>query len=140
MGFLNKVKNIFFEEEIIEIEDEPKKAKKEEPVAKKIELPKVEKVKKEEVEEIYEEETEIDLSEEKEIKEEKEVKFPMDFDEDDFKEEIVENEEVYESPTVSRRSERRIPTATYDNHIEEVFFRFWKLRLLYCLPYWKDIR
>ena len=28
MGFLSKVKNIFFEEEIIEVEDEPKKAKK----------------------------------------------------------------------------------------------------------------
>ena len=51
MGFLSKVKNIFFEEEIIEVEDEPKKAKKEEPVAKKIELPKAEKVEKIEHEE-----------------------------------------------------------------------------------------
>ncbi|MBQ7104457.1 MAG: hypothetical protein IJN90_01225 [Bacilli bacterium] len=123
MGFLNKVKNIFFEEEIIEIEDEPKKAKKEEPVAKKIELPKVEKVKKEEIEEIYEEETEIDLSEEKEIKEEKEVKFPMDFDEDDFREERREYREEYQEPIVSRRSDRRqTPIYDYDEpRVEEVF-------------------
>ena len=123
MGFLNKVKNIFFEEEIIEIDDEPKKAKKEEPVAKKIELPKVEKIRKEEPEEIYEEETEFDLTEEREIKEEKEVKFPMDFDEDDFREERREYREEYQEPIVSRRSDRRQP-AVYDYdepRVEEVF-------------------
>lgn len=124
MGFLSKVKNIFFEEEIIEIEDEPKKTKKEEPVAKKIELPKVEKVKKEEPEYTFEEtDSEIDLSETTEEKA-KENKFPMDFDEDDFTEERRETtSDTYQEPTVSRRSERRkTPVYDYDEpKIEEVF-------------------
>jgi len=108
MGFLNKVKNIFFEEEIIEIEEEPKK---EEPVAKKIELPKNEKVEKK-----------YDFEEEK-IPSEKENKFPMDFDDDDFKEEKEETiEEPYNdiSSSVPRRSERR-KNSSYDDRIEEVF-------------------
>ena len=119
MGLLNKVKNFFFEfeEEIVEVDEEPKKGKKEEPVAKKIELPKAEK-KDEEVEYTLDTE-EIDL--------EKDNKFPMDFDEDDFKEETIEMEKVeeieetYETPSISRRSERRITTTTYDDRIEEVF-------------------
>lgn len=116
MGFLNKVKNIFFEEEIIEIEDEPKKGKKEEPVAKKIELPKAEKIKKEEPEYTYEEvEPEIET---KPV--EKENKFPMDFDEDDFKEEKKENkEEFYQEPIVSRRSDRRKSSSYEEEKIEE---------------------
>ena len=121
MGFLSKVKNIFFEEEIIEVEDEPKKTKKEEPVAKKIELPKVEKV-REEVEYTFEEEDqEIDLSD---MPEEKESKFPMDFDEEDFREEeLTEEEVIYQEPAISRRSERR-KTPVYDYEepkVEEVF-------------------
>ena len=119
MGLLNKVKNFFFEfeEEVVEVDDEPKKGKKEEPVAKKIELPKAEK-KDEEVEYTLDTE-EIDL--------EKDNKFPMDFDDDDFKEEKIEMEEIeeieetYETPSISRRSERRITTTTYDDRIEEVF-------------------
>lgn len=120
MGFLSKVKNIFFEEEIIEVEDEPKKIKKEEPVAKKIELPKVEKVREEVEHTVEDEEQEVDLSD---VKEAKENKFPMDFDEDDFKEETHEIELEYQEPVVSRRSERR-KTALYDYDepkVEEVF-------------------
>ena len=116
MGFLSKVKNIFFEEEIVEVEEEPKKVKKEEVVAKKIDLPKVEKV--EEEPEYTLDNEEIDLE-----NQEKSNKFPMDFDEDDFTEEKVEVEEieeVYESPAISRRSERRKTTTTYEDRIEEV--------------------
>ena len=102
MGFLSKVKNIFFEEEIVEVEEEPKKVKKEEPIAKKIEK-------------------ELEYTLEEELVEEKEVKFPMDFDEDDFREESVVEEEIYETPSISRRSERRTTTTTYDDRIEEVF-------------------
>ena len=93
MGFLNKVKNFFFEfeEEIVEVDEEPKKGKKDEPVAKKIELPKTEK-KDEDVEYTLDTE-EIDL--------EKDNKFPMDFDEDDFKEETIEMEQV-EEQTIKR--------------------------------------
>jgi len=120
MGFLSKVKNIFFEEEIIEIDEEPKKVKKEEPVAKKIELPKVEKVKKEEPKYDYEEiESELDLIEEPI---EKEPKFPMDFDEDDFKEESEEKlDDYYQKMTSSRRSSRRQTSFHEENKIEEVF-------------------
>ena len=119
MGILSKLKNVFFEEEIVEVEEEPKKVKKEEPVAKKIELPKVEKVEREPEYTLEEDELEL----EEEIAE-KENKFPMDFDEEDFKEEKIEIEEIdetYESPSITRRSERRKTTTTYDDRIEEVF-------------------
>jgi hypothetical protein len=118
MGFLNKVKNIFFEEEIVEVEEEPIKVKKEEPVAKKIELPKAEKKEPELEYALDTEEFEIEKEQE-----EKENKFPMDFDEDDFKEERTEliEEENYENPAYSRRSERRKTITTYDDRIEEVF-------------------
>ena len=120
MGFLNKVKNIFFEEEIIEIvdkEDEPKKAKKEEPIAKKIELPKVEKIEKKEIEYTLEEEEDEEI----EIKT-KENKFPMDFDEEDFTEtRASRNEEFYQEPVISRRSERRTSPVYEEKKVEEVF-------------------
>jgi len=119
MGFLSKVKNIFFEEEIVEVDDEPKKAKKEEPVAKKIELPKVEKIDKverEEPEYDFEEEIEEDES----VEEEKENKFPMDFDEDDFKEERRSRfDDYYQEPVTSRRSDRR--NLVEEKNVEEVF-------------------
>ena len=116
MGFLSKVKNIFFEEEIIEVEEEPKKVKKEEPVAKKIELPKVEKIEKKE------EEYTLDETEEVKEPEKKENKFPMDFDEDDFREERKSiNEDYYQETPVSRRSERRKMVPYEEKHVEEVF-------------------
>ena len=123
MGFLNKVKNIFFEEEIIEIvdkDDEPKKSKKEEPIAKKIELPKAEKVEKKEVEYTFEDEDEeIEI---KPIEKEKENKFPMDFDEDDFTEtKAKHNDDFYQEPVVSRRSERRSSSVYEEKKVEEVF-------------------
>ena len=116
MGFLSKVKNIFFEEEIVEIDDEPKKIKKEEPVAKKIELPKAEKIEK-----IEHEEPEYDFEEIEEVQEEeKENKFPMDFDEDDFKEERrTRYDDYYQEPVTSRRSERR--NVVEEKNVEEVF-------------------
>ena len=117
MGFLSKVKNIFFEEEIVEVDDEPKKAKKEEPVAKKIELPKAEKVEK-----IEHEEPEYDFEEEiEEVKEEeKDNKFAMDFDEEDFKEERrTRYDDYYQEPVTSRRSDRR--NVVEEKNVEEVF-------------------
>ena len=108
MGLLNKVKNLFFEEEYVEVEEKPKKTKKDVPIAKKIELPKVEKVepKEEEIEEVE--------TLEEEIKEKRENKFPMHFDTEDFKEDqdsnndnpTNEDEEFYLEQSVSRRSER----------------------------------
>ena len=101
MGFFNKVKNIFFEEEIVEVEEKPKKVKKEVPVAKKIELPKAEK-KEKKTDDFGDEVIEID----KEPIEEKENKFPMNFDEDDFKEDEKKQENIH-TDNVPRRSERR---------------------------------
>ena len=75
---------------------------------------------------LFNEDVEYTLDTE-EIDLEKDNKFPMDFDEDDFKEEKIEMEKVeeveetYEIPSISRRSERRITTTTYDDRIEEVF-------------------
>lgn len=107
MGLLNKVKNLFFEEEYVEVEEKPKKAKKDVPIAKKIELPKVEKVE-------TKEEPEEKESFEEEIKEKRENKFPMHFDTEDFKEDqnndvdnaANDDEEFYLEQSVSRRSER----------------------------------
>lgn len=102
MGVFDKIKNIFFEEEYVEVEEEVKKPKKEikkekVTVAKKIELPEIKKVKeepKEEIDEELEEEFEEEQEEvEEEIKQENKFKFPMTFEEDDFRTEPVIEEE-----------------------------------------------
>ena len=122
MGLLNKVKNLFFEEEYVEVEEKPKKVKNDVPIAKKIELPKVEKV------EPKEENEEIETLEE-EVKEKRENKFPMHFDTEDFKEDHdndIENkpnddEEFYLEQSVSRRSERyKEPVVEEEQSKEEV--------------------
>lgn len=91
MGVFDKIKNIFFEEEYVEVEEVVKKPKQEQKkekvtVAKKIDLPEIkkERVKEEptpSVEEIMEEVPA------QETKQENKFKFPMTFEEDDFKQE-----------------------------------------------------
>ncbi len=111
MGFLNKLKNVFFEEEEIEVEEKPKKEK---PIAKKVELPKKEKRKVEEEQitsnedldrqEQREEElsTEVEVGETYTPKEKKQgFKFPVLLEDDLIEEEI----KVEEKPM--RRSERK---------------------------------
>lgn len=73
MGLLDKLKNVFFEEEEIEVEEKPKKVKKEKPLVKKIETP------KRESKEIK-----------KEIIEEEPIEKLEDFIEDDVKEDLIE--------------------------------------------------
>lgn len=102
MGFLNKVKNLFFEEEIVEIEEKPKKVVKEAPVAKKIELPKNE-IKEEQKEIVESYET---IEEKEPFNEPMENKFLMSFDDDDFKTETVPPKEEVEEQVSLRRSER----------------------------------
>ncbi len=93
MGVFNKIKNIFFEEEYVEVEEDkkPKKESKKEKtpaVAKKLDLPEIKReAPKEVVEEEPEEVIELEDKEEKEVVEEPKFKFPMVFEEDDFKEE-----------------------------------------------------
>ncbi len=109
MGFLNKLKNVFFEEEEIEVEEKPKKEK---PIAKKVELPKKEKRKLEEIEIPQEqEEEEIEAGESYTPKEkENGFKFPVLLEDDLIEEEI----EVEEKP--KRREEKR-ETKTFKENI-----------------------
>lgn len=87
MKLLDKLRNVFFEEEEIEEVEETIPIKKEKAIAKKISLPE-EKVKpKEEVEEIPPVKEFID--ERELIKEETSFKFPMMFEEEDFLDEDV---------------------------------------------------
>lgn len=90
MGVFDKIKNIFFEEEYVEVEEEEKKPKKEKvTVAKKIDLPEIKKEPKREkvVEQFEEEKPEEEVVE---PKVENKFKFPMTFEEYDFKEEVIQ--------------------------------------------------
>ena len=82
MGLLDKLKNVFFEEEYIEVE-EKNEPKEKVTVAKKIETPEIRKK-----EESVAEELKINIEEKEkepiEVKEEKDFKFPMSFDDKDF--------------------------------------------------------
>ena len=104
MGVFDKIKNIFFEEEYVEVEEEVKKPKKESKkekitVAKKIDLPEIKKEKVKEIpkEEDIEEELVEEVYDEKtsnEPKQENKFKFPMTFEEEDFKTESMVEAEV----------------------------------------------
>lgn len=106
MGLFDKLKNIFFEEEYVEVE-EPVKKEKVVTVAKKIETPEAKKAKEEaisrevesiKIDEIEDEPVQDVVKEvEKEVEKEKDYRFPMDFDERDFQ---VEDRIVNE-PNVS---------------------------------------
>ena len=87
MGLFDKLKNVFFEEEYVEVEEQ-KPPKEKVTVAKKIETPEVRK--REETIDIEAEEKEE--KHEEEIKEEKDFKFPM--DDKDF--EMEKTLEIYE--------------------------------------------
>ena len=101
MGLLNKLKNVFFEEEEIEVEEKPKKEK---PIAKKVEIPKKERRSLEEKENI-EEEQEIEAGETYTPKEkESEFKFPVLLDDDLIEEETIEDK-IEEKP---KRRETRV--------------------------------
>ena len=82
MKLFDKLKNALFEEEYVEVE-EPNK--KESVIAKKIETPKREVVKEEDQEETDEDVADRDL-----LKGDSNFKFPMNFEDDDFIEESVQ--------------------------------------------------
>ncbi|MBQ7136990.1 MAG: hypothetical protein IJO43_03350 [Bacilli bacterium] len=119
MGVFDKIKNIFFEEEYVEVEEEIKKPKKAEPkkekitVAKKIDLPEIkkERVKPEPKEEIEEVEEEA-IEEVEEAKQENKFKFPMTFEEEDFKQDEVLVEKV--QPKEEPKKEEK-PKYIYEN-------------------------
>ncbi len=102
MGLFDKLKNVFFEEEYVEVEEPVKKEKV--TVAKKIETPEVKKVREEAIK--VEKKNVVEPDETKEFPKqvEHDFKFPMDFDEKDFEVEdrrsVPEKEVVVETPPV----------------------------------------
>ena len=142
MGLLDKLKNVFFEEEYVEVEEPVKKEKT--TIAKKVETPELKreaypeessiiKPKDENRENIFEDE-------DFEIKEpEKDFKFPMNFDDNDFEVEktiefdepvkelqsrITETEEkveepVYEEPVIYKEETITRTTTEYQEPIRE---------------------
>ena len=90
MGVFEKLKNVFFEEEYVEVEEPVKKKKEKEPIAKKIELPTIKKkkeIKEEPIEIIPEEIEEEIIVNDKDFvnKQNESFHFPMNFEEEDFK-------------------------------------------------------
>ncbi len=120
MGVFDKIKNIFFEEEYVEVEEEVNKPKKEikkekVTVAKKIDLPEIkkekpkEKIKEEEIEEEFdEEETEEEFESSSEPKQENKFKFPMTFEEEDFKIDTMNEEEEPPRPIYKEEQTRSL--------------------------------
>lgn len=96
MGVFEKLKNVFFEEEYVEVEEPIKKKPAKEPaVAKKIELPEIKRKKEEPIVEEFEEKNVYkeprDVLDKDVVKQHNNnFKFPMNFEEDDFK-----NDEIY---------------------------------------------
>ena len=87
MGLLDKIKNVFFEEEIVEVEEKDIEPREKVTVAKKIETPEIRKR-----EEVKEEPNKMIIEEEPVVEEK--PKFPMSFDDKDFEvEKTIELEE-----------------------------------------------
>ena len=83
MGFLNKLKNVFFEEEEVEV-DENELAREKVPVAKKIDVVETKKKEEEKEKENERPSNRLDLDNKHEESAEKDFKFPMGFDDKDF--------------------------------------------------------
>ena len=120
MGLFDKIKNIFFEEEYVEVEEEEKKPKKEVKkekvtVAKKIDLPEIkkERIKEEVIEEAKEEFEEEAVQPEPKV--ENKFKFPMTFEEEDFREEPVIEEVKPKHVPKEEPKEVEPPKYIYEN-------------------------
>ena len=132
MGLLDKLKNVFFEEEYVEVEEPEKIEPKEKvTVAKKIETPEM---KRKEEQVLKEEPKEVNLEETKEMERpsrEKEHRFPMNFDDKDFEvektielEPVKEKKEIEieekEEPIVEQRTvEYRYEEYSYEEPVHE---------------------
>ncbi len=114
MGLFDKLKNVFFEEEYVEVEEPEKEEPREKvAVAKKIETPEFnEREREREKEEVHE--TREEKHEEKESLEftkENDFKFPMNFDDKDF--EVEKTMEIFEHPI------KEEPVIDYNDDDEE---------------------
>ena len=125
MGLLDKLKNVFFEEEYVE--EEVKVKKDQNPIAKKIDLPENNSVSKSEDDEEVESVVVETNDEKEEIKRENSFKFPMNFEEEDFaqdtsassvarepepieEQEVEEEEDFHQRPYSSREEKREATT------------------------------
>ncbi len=116
MGLLDKLKNVFFEEEYVEVEEPVKKEKV--TVAKKIETPEVKKERQEVFRQELSKEENEPLKEENEIEttpkdHEHDFRFPMDFDDKDF-----EIEDLKEEPKEELTKEK-VEEEIYEEVIKE---------------------
>ncbi len=114
MGLLDKLKNVFFEEEYVEVE-EKNEPKEKVTVAKKIETPEIRK-KEEPVAEEIKLKIEDEVNEVSPPKEEKDFKFPMSFDDKDFE---VEKTIEMEGP-VKEKEEVVVEEVKEEPHVVEV--------------------
>lgn len=113
MGLLDKLKNVFFEEEYIEVEEDEKNEQKEKvAVAKKIENPDVKTVEEEKKEKVIREEPVKEV-----IETPKEHKFPMAFDDKDFE---VEKTIELDEPVRENRIMESIPEEKIEEYKEPV--------------------
>lgn len=113
MGLLDKLKNVFFEEEYVEVEEPVKKEKV--TVARKIETPEVKRVREEVVIKEKEEEVPVSVSDntkEFEKEEQHDYRFPMDFDDKDF---------IQDRPVVEKEEEVPIPEPVQVKEVVEVY-------------------
>lgn len=122
MGVFDKIKNIFFEEEYVEVEEEVKRPKVEVKkekvqVAKKIDLPEIKKERiKEEVKVSVEEKSSSFEEVKEEEKQENKFKFPMTFEEEDFK---IEEPIIEEKPVSQKRAPKEEPIKEEPKYIYE---------------------
>lgn len=117
MGVFDKLKNVFFEEEYVEVEEPIKKPKKEkQTIAKKIDLPEMPKVhedkseREKEIEEEVVERVEKRGISERELRRERNesgFRFPMTFEDDDF---TVDEKPIRKEQPVREREEVKQPS------------------------------
>ena len=117
MGVFDKLKNVFFEEEYVEVEEPIKKPKKEkQTIAKKIDLPEMPKVhedkseREKEIEEEVVERVEKRGISERELRRERNesgFRFPMTFEDDDF---TVDEKPIRKEQPVREREQAKQPS------------------------------
>lgn len=136
MGLLDKIKNVFFEEEYVEVEEKVAEPKEKVSVAKKIETPEIRK-REEKVEETK------TVIEETPIIEEK-PKFPMSFDDKDFEvEKTIELEEPVRETTIEFKEVETIPVEIEQEEEEPVIIESREKRheeLRYAEPEYEEIK
>lgn len=129
MGVFEKLKNVFFEEEYVEVEEPVRKKIIKEPVAKKVELPEIKKKKDKAVEsEISNEEVinkkPIEVADKAILEQHSSnsFKFPMNFEEEDFKNDEVYHKEVKkEAKETVKEDKPKIEEKMYESNFTGLY-------------------